>query len=94
VVNLALFFKESTEEDKMYQYFMQKNTMTHTANFLMDTLEAVASYISTFKSVQLLFVGCTEAYNLCEQCTFIARKVREYSKENLPIFEDKLYCIS
>jgi hypothetical protein len=67
MVNLALFLKESTEEDKMYHYFMQKNAMAHTANFLMDTLEAVASYISTFESVQLLFVGCTETYSLCEQ---------------------------
>jgi len=90
VVNLALFLKESTE---MY-YFMQKNAVAHTANFFMDTLEAVAFYISTFEYVQLLFVGCTETYNLCEQCTFIARKGREYSKENLPIIEDKLYCIS
>jgi len=94
VVNLALFLKESTEEGKMYHYFVQKNAMAHTANFLMYTLEAVASYISTFESVQLLFVGCTETYNLCEQCTFIARKDREYSKENLPIFEDEFYCIS
>jgi len=78
----------------MYHYFMQKNAVAHTANFLMDTLEAVASYISTFEYVQVLFVGCTETYNLCEQCTFIARKGREYSKENLPIIEDKLYCIS
>ena len=71
----------------MYHYFMQKNAMAHTANFLMDTLEAVASYISTFESLRLLFVGCTETYSLCEQCTFIARKGREYSKENLPIYE-------
>jgi hypothetical protein len=94
VVNLALFLKEPREEDKMYHCFMQKNAMAHTADFLMYTLEAVASYISTFESVLLLFVGCTETYNLCEQCTFIARKGREYSKENFPISEDKLYCIS
>jgi hypothetical protein len=73
---------------------MQKNAMAHRASFLMDTLEAVTSYIFTFKSVQLLFVGCTETYSLYEQCTFIARRGREYSKENLPIFEDELYCIS
>jgi hypothetical protein len=80
MVNLALFLKESTKEDKMYQCFMQKNAM--------------ASYIFTFESVQLLFVGCTETYSLFEQCTFIARKGRQYSKENLPILEDKVYCIS
>lgn len=60
MVNLALFLKESTE---MYHYFMQKNAVAHTANFLMDTLEVVASYNSTFEYVQLLFVGCTETYN-------------------------------
>jgi hypothetical protein len=80
VVNLALFFKESTEEDKMYHYFMQKNAMAHTANFLIDTLEALASYNSTFESVQLLFVGCTETYNLYEKCTLIARKVESIQK--------------
>lgn len=47
----------------MYHYFMQKNAVAHTANFLMDTLEVVASYNSTFEYVQLLFVGCTETYN-------------------------------
>jgi hypothetical protein len=57
--------------------------MAHTA--------AVAFYISIFESVQLLFVGCTQTYSLYEQCMFIARKGREYSEENLPIFEDELY---
>jgi hypothetical protein len=43
LVSLALFLKESTEENKLYQYFMQKNAMVPTANSLMDTLEDMAS---------------------------------------------------
>ena len=41
----------------MYHYFMQKNAVAHTANFLMDTLEAVASYISTFELCATIICG-------------------------------------